>query len=183
MPSAGDVRRGLHGGVTDNPALKGLLDFGNWLRYGQSEAGRQEDVQGLRTPGVEDVAYPMVPGTSRGPQGEFLESEVPTFDPAAAERYTSAYQFGQRFQPPEWAQPALHAISSGGRRSMHAVPFVRDLFGVGEEREELEEAERLGMERGARGQEYGRTGMTTGRSAAQALAASAASKPWLVPMQ
>lgn len=122
--------RGIHGVVSDNPLLLALLDAGNRLRYGQSEAERVDDVSALRAPGVRDAAY-------TGPMG--------IFDPAAAERYTSAYAFGKRFQVPEALQPLLHAISSGGRAGLHAVGFP----GVGEERPELRYAEELGMSRGA----------------------------------
>jgi hypothetical protein len=126
----------IHGSITENPILLALLDAGNRLRYGKSEAERQADVQGLRTPGVKDAAY-------TGP--------LKTFDPAAAERYTSAYEFGDRFNVPEALQPALHSISSGGRSALHRVPALAKMFGVGEERPELAEAERLGMKRGAAG--------------------------------
>jgi hypothetical protein len=128
------VGTAIHGSITDNPFLLALLDAGNKLRYGKSEAERQADVVGLRTPGVKDAAY-------TGP--------LKIFDPAAAERYTSAYQFGNRFGVPEALQPALHSISSGGRRKLNQIPVLARMFGVGEERPELEEAERLGMQRGA----------------------------------
>lgn len=126
--------KGIHGSITDNPLLLALLDAGNRLRYGKSEAERQADVQGLRAPGVEDAAY-------TGP--------LKIFDPAAAERYTSAYEFGNRFNPPEFVQPALHYVSSGGRAAIHAVPALAKLFGVGPERPELRAAEEMGMKRGA----------------------------------
>jgi hypothetical protein len=59
---------------------------------------------------------------------------------------------------------------------MHSVPALAEMFGVGEERPELEEAERLGMLRGSGGVPAG--------SAAEALVASAsAPKPWLTPMR
>jgi hypothetical protein len=125
---------GIHGSITTNPFLLALLDAGNKLRYGKSEAERQADVQGLRTPGVRDAAF-------TGP--------LKTFDPAAAERYTSAYEFGDRFGVPEALQPVLHQISSGGRKRLRGNPRLAEMFGVGEERPELEEAERLGMQRGA----------------------------------
>lgn len=121
--------KGLHGVITDSPILRAVLDLGNQIRYGKTEAERQADVQGLRTPGVRDAAF-------TGP--------LKTFDPAAAERYTSAYQFGQRFAPPSWLLPALHAISSGGRKAMSAVGVP----GVMEERPDLVRAEEMGMERG-----------------------------------
>jgi hypothetical protein len=130
---------GIHGSITDNPMLLALLDAGNRLRYGKSEEARQADVQGLRTPGVEDAAY-------TGP--------LKIFDPAAAERYTSAYEFGNRFNPPEFAQPALHYVSSEGRAAMHRVPLLAKLFGVGEERPELRAAEEMGMKRGAAGSAF-----------------------------
>jgi hypothetical protein len=129
--------QGIHGQVTDNPLLLGLLDAGNYLRYGKSEAERIDDVNRLRTPGVMDAAYPHSINTPKG--------NIPQFDPAAAERYTSAYDFGNLYHVPEFLQPALHAISSGGRRGLNAVGFP----GVGEERPELSQAEELGMQRGA----------------------------------
>jgi hypothetical protein len=130
MKPDASANRGLHGEITDNPLLLALLNAGNRLRYGKTEAERQADVTGLRTPGVRDVAY-------GGP--------LKMFDPAAAERYTSAYQFGNRFSVPEALQPLVHAISGGGRELMGALGVP----GVGEEREELTEAERLGMHRGS----------------------------------
>lgn len=131
---ASSMGTGLHGTITDNPVLLALLNAGNKLRYGRSEEERQADVQGLRAPGVRDAAY-------TGP--------LKIFDPAAAERYTSAYEFGRKFGPPKALQPVLHSISSGGRAAMHSVPFLAKLFSVGAERPELRQAEELGMERGA----------------------------------
>lgn len=129
--------RGIHGQITDDPSLLTLLDIGNYLRYGKGESERVEDVSRLRTPGVRDAAYPHSIST---PKGDF-----PQFDSAAAERYTSAYNFGNMYHIPEFLQPALHSISSGGRQGLNAIGFP----GVGEERPELENAEQLGMSRGA----------------------------------
>ena len=59
------------------------------------------DVNGLRVPGIEDAAYQKVPGFTRGPAGEWVPTTNRAFDPAAAERYTSAYEFGW-----EWLGPS-----------------------------------------------------------------------------
>ena len=128
---------GIHGQITDSPFLLSLLDSGNYLRYGKSEAERIDDVNRLRTPGVRDAAYPHSIST---PKGDF-----PQFDPAAAERYTSAYDFGNFWHVPSAIQPLLHGISEGGRKGLNAVGFP----GVGEERPELTRAEELGMQRGS----------------------------------
>lgn len=131
----------LHGVSTDSALLKQLLDEGNKLRYGQTEGERVAALNALRTPGIEEVAYPRLKALGRDAKGVPLGG----YDHAAAERYTSAHAFGKKWQPPEWALPILHRISSGGRATMHrfGVP------GVGEERPELRAAEELGMRRGA----------------------------------
>ena len=124
--------RGLHGVVQDNPILNKLLDYGNQLRYGVTEDERMKMVNALSAPGVKKAAY----------------DERGIFDPAAAERHTSAYLFGKRFAPiiEDPGRRALaHAISSGGRKTLNAVGFP----GVGEERPELESAEEAGMVTGA----------------------------------
>jgi hypothetical protein len=125
--------RQLHGYVQDNPLLNALLDAGNSLRYGVSEKERMDMVDSLSAPGVKGAAY-----DSRG-----------IFDPAAAERYTSAYLFGKRFAPGDATQGVLHDISGGGRKAMNAIGVP----GVGEERSALTEAESAGMSNGSRDSE------------------------------
>lgn len=118
----------LHGVAVDNPALQAFLDGGNLLRYGMTEPERVEAVNRLSTPGVRDAAY--------GPKG---------YNHPAAERYTSAYAFGQKWAPPEMVQSLLHGVSSGSRDLMNKLGVP----GVGEEDPELRAAEELGMKRGA----------------------------------
>ena len=149
MDSSVPEGRSIHGTISDNPLLVALLNLGNRLRYGRSEAERQAEVQGLRTPGVRDVAYAQMPSVTRTDEG-FIPTTGEQFDPAAAERYTSAYELGNRFSVPEAMQPLLHSISRGGREAMYDSPRMREMFGVGPERSELIRAEELGMKRGAK---------------------------------
>jgi len=121
--------RGLHGYVQDNPLMNLLLNAGNKLRYGKTEKERMDMVNGLSAPGVKDFAY-----DDRG-----------IFDPAAAERYTSAYLGGQKWSPGEMAQSAFHALSGPSRVAMNAMGVP----GVGEERPALTAAETAGMKAGA----------------------------------
>jgi hypothetical protein len=86
-------------------------------------------VNRLSAPGVREAAY----------------NEAGIFDPAAAERYTSAYLFGKRFAPAEPVRKVLHGISGGSRALMSKLGVP----GVHEEREELGTAERAGMTRGS----------------------------------
>ena len=99
--------RSIHGTISDNPLLMALLDIGNRMRYGRSEAERQAEVQGLRTPGVMDVAYTDVPSVKGAAEG-YAPTTSKAFDPAATERYTSAYELGNLFSVPEALQPFLH---------------------------------------------------------------------------
>jgi hypothetical protein len=119
----------LHGYVQDNPLVNALLNLGNKLRYGVSEEERMKMVNTLAAPGVKESAY----------------DETGFFDPAAAERYTSAYLFGKKYGPGESLRPALHAISGDSRVAMNKLGVP----GVGEEREALSKAEEAGMTRGA----------------------------------
>ena len=144
--------REIHGTVTENPLLLALLKFGNLMRYGRTEGERQDEVQALRAPGVEDVAYQDTPSVTRSASGAFTPSTAKTFDPAATERYTSAYDLGQMFMVPPEVQPLLHSISSGGRAAMYSNPSLRQMFSVGEERPALRQAEELGMARGSKNQ-------------------------------
>ena len=124
-----DGKRDLHGFVQNNPILNLLLDQGNKLRYGVSEADRMDMVNTLSAPGVKDYAY-----DARG-----------IYDPAAAERYTSAYLGGQNWAPNAMARDAFHAFSGSSRAAMNKMGVP----GVGEERPELTMAEQAGMKLGA----------------------------------
>lgn len=121
---------GLHGEATDNPILSGLLNAGSYMRYGMPEAQHIEELNRLSVPGVRDVAY-------GGPAG--------TFDPAAAERYSSAYRFGQMWNVPQFIQSPLISGISRIRSGLSSIGFP----GVGPERPELASAMQLGMQRGA----------------------------------
>jgi hypothetical protein len=140
-----DVGRGQHGIIVDNPVLQAALDIGNVGRYDEDEAARLEEVNRLSVPGVADAAFADAPNLRRDPvAGEFVEETRTAFDPAAAERYTSAYRFGEKWMPPDALLPIVHAVSGGGRKAMDDLGIP----GVGEERPELTRAEGLGMARG-----------------------------------
>lgn len=121
--------RGLHGYVQNNPLANWLLQQGNKMRYGKSEVERMDMVNKLSAPGVKDYAY----------------DERGIYDPAAAERYTSAYLGGQNWNPSEGVQRAFHSVSGGSRDLMHSLGVP----GVHAERPELKAAEEAGMHMGA----------------------------------
>lgn len=146
---ADEIGTGLHGvPIRTSPWLPGhnlvdkllekFLDAGNVLRYGVTEPERMKMVNSLSAPGVRDVAY-----IDRGEPGQIGYHKE--FDPAAAERYTSAYLFGKRYPLGEGEQMLAHEISGPSRELMNAMGVP----GVGEERPELTRAEYLGMKRGA----------------------------------
>ena len=118
----------LHGYVQDDPFMNWLLNQGNKLRYGKSESERMDMVNKLSAPGVKDYAY----------------NEQGIYDPAAAERYTSAYLGGQNWKPSPGAQAAFHAFSGPSRVAMNKMGVP----GVGEERPALTAAEEAGMKAG-----------------------------------
>lgn len=144
--------RGLHGANIDlsrvlpqgmarggESLVEALLNAGNKLRYGVSEEDRMDMVNKLSAPGVREFAFKDV-----GEEGQPGFHQA--FDPAAAERFTSAYLFGKKWDPNSAGlRDVIHGISGRGREGLNAIGFP----GVGEERPELAAAERGGMERGA----------------------------------
>lgn len=118
--------RELQGVVQDNPLVNKMLDAGNWLRYGMTEKERMDLVNRQAIPGIKDVAY-------NGPHK--------IYDPAAAERYGSAYLFAKRW-------PKLTGIGQGLTKLARGAGSKLGIPGVGEERPELTNAMKQGMYRG-----------------------------------
>jgi len=132
---------GLHGGVIEEmvpeaaaPALRGLLNVGNKIRYGQSESERMDDINSLGVPGQADYS-------TSGP--------LNIYDPAKSERYGSAYKYGERWGNVPGAVAAARAMTAASRGLGSKLPGVAGLFGIGEERQDLTDAENAGLAKGA----------------------------------
>ena len=139
--------RQLHGYVPQNdiplvtPALNKFNDFGNWLRYGLTEEERMELINRGGIPGVED-ALPAEERVVRGPSGDWTTAQLPVEDPAARERYNSAYLYAKRW-------PALSGVGQAITKMSRTAGSKLGIKGLGKERPELEKAMQLGMGRGA----------------------------------
>lgn len=118
--------RELQGVVQDNPVVNKMLDAGNWLRYGMTEAERMDLVNRQAIPGIKDVAY-------NGPHK--------IYDPAAAERYGSAYLYAKRW-------PKLTGVGQKLTNLARTAGNKLGIPGMGEERPELTNAMKQGMYRG-----------------------------------
>jgi hypothetical protein len=140
-----------HGEVTDNPILLAILKYGNQLRYGTgSEEERVAQSDALQTPGIRDAAYYNVPATvNEGEDGPLVQGVKEVFDPAASERYNSAYRLGSKWNVPPELQSLMHTISRESRKGMAESPTMSKWFGVKPERDRLTIAEELGMRRGS----------------------------------
>lgn len=117
---------GLHGMVVDGKVAEEALDLANKLRYGVGETERMDLVQRERIPGIRDAAYP---------------GEQKIYDPAAAERYGSAYLFAQKW-------PGLSGVAEPVTKAFRGAGHALGVPGMGPERKELEVAQRLGILRG-----------------------------------
>jgi hypothetical protein len=117
---------GLHGISVDGKLAEKVLDLTNKLRYGVGEAERMDLIQRERIPGIRDAAYP---------------GEQKIYDPAAAERYGSAYLFAQKW-------PALSGVAEPVTKAFRGAGHALGVPGMGPERKELEVAQRLGILRG-----------------------------------
>lgn len=123
MPETKDT--GLHGMVVGDWAQP-ALDATNKLRYGVGEDERMHMIQAEKIPGIRDAAYP---GAQK------------IYDPAAAERYGSAYLFAKKW-------PGLTSIAVPATQAFRKTGHALGIPGMGPERDELVRAQKMGLDRG-----------------------------------